>query len=176
MTVTLRWAPLKTQTGLPRPSDIHLGCLWQANDGAAGVLHILGNATSAPGRAAPRQVLRLGGRDEREGQTIFVDLGALLTFKRFFVFAHGLHGAPEWALLRPVLTVAARTGEQLTIRLGDAPPSAQICVVASFHVVQDDVIIRRENDFIEGTLADAAVRYGWSLEWNPDRTTLRDAR
>jgi uncharacterized protein involved in tellurium resistance len=113
-------------------------------------------------------------RDEREGQTIFVDPGALPTFKRFFVFVYGQHGAPKWALLRPVLTVAARTGEHLTIRLGEAPPSARICVAASFHVVQGDVIIRRENDFIDGAQADAAVRYGWSLEWNPDRATLRD--
>ncbi|WP_131773804.1 TerD family protein [Protofrankia symbiont of Coriaria myrtifolia] len=174
MTVTLQWALLKTQTGLPRPSNIHLGCLWQANDAAAGLMQDLGDTVSAPGHAAPRQVLRLGRRDELEGQTIFVDLGALLTFRRFFVFAYGLHTAPEWSLLRPVLTVAARTGEQLTIRLGDAPPRARICVVASFHVAQDDVIIRRENDFLEGVQADVAVRHGWSLEWSPGGETLRD--
>ncbi len=179
MTVTLRWSPLTTRTGLPRPSDIHLGCLWQANDGAAGVIQILGNAPgalSAPGRGASRQVLRLGTRDEREGETIFVHLGALATFKRFFVFAYGLRAAPEWSLLRSVLTVAAQTGEHLTLRLGDAPPNARICVVSSFHVVDDDLIIRRENDFMEGTQADAAERYGWSLEWNPDRTTPREIR
>ncbi len=179
LTVTLRWSPLTTRTGLPRPSDLHLGCLWQANDGAAGVIQILGNvpgALSAPGLGAPRQVLRLGTRDERDGETLFVHLGALATFRRFFVFAYGLRAAPEWSLLRSVLTVAAQTGEHLTLRLGDAPPNARICVVSSFHVVDDDLIIRRENDFMEGTQADAAERYGWSLEWNPDRTTPREIR
>nr|MDT0666936.1 hypothetical protein [Micromonospora sp. DSM 115978] len=59
--------------------------------------------------------------------------------------------------------------------LGEAPSSARTCVVASFHMVQDDLVIRRENDFLDGTQADAAARYGWAaLEWNPDGTTLRD--
>ena len=173
MTVTLGWEPLKTSSGLPRPSDIQLGGFWQAGDRAAGVIQTIGNAISAPGALGPRQVLRLGRRDEREGQTIFVDLLALPTFKRFFVFAFGLHGSPEWALLRPVLTVSAPSGEQLTIRLGDAPASARVCVVASFHIVQGDLIIRRENDYLDGLQADAAARYGWALEWNPDGMTPR---
>ncbi|ADP83159.1 TerD family protein [Pseudofrankia inefficax] len=175
LTVTLRWTALTTRTGLPRPSDLQLGCLWQALDGASGVLQTLGGATSAPGAGASgRQVLALTSRDEHEGQTMFVDLRALATFKRFFVFAYGLHGAPEWDLLRPVLTVGARTGESLEIRLGDAPAGSRTCVVASFHVAQDDLVIRREDVFLTGPQAEAALRYGWSLEWTPDGMSLRD--
>jgi uncharacterized protein involved in tellurium resistance len=173
MTITLRWEPLHTSTGLPRPSDLHLGALWQADDQAAGVMQTLGGTISAPGSAGPRQVLRLGRRDEREGQTIFVDLATLPTFRRFFVFVYGQHGSPEWASLRPVLTVLAPSGEQVTMRTGDAPASARVCVLASFHVVQGDLILRRENDFLEGTQAEAAQRYGWTLDWNPDGMTLR---
>jgi uncharacterized protein involved in tellurium resistance len=128
---------------------------------------------SAPGALGPRQVLRLGRRDEREGQTLFVDLAALPTFRRFFVFAYGQHGSPEWEALRPTLTVAAPSGEELALRFGDAPPSARLCVIASFHVVAEDLIIRRENDFLSGLQEDAAARYGWTLEWNPDRMTVR---
>jgi uncharacterized protein involved in tellurium resistance len=173
MTVTLQWEPLKTASGLPRPSDLHLGAFWQSVDRAAGVIQTLGNAISAPGELGPRQVLRLGRRDEREGQTIFVDLAALPTFRRFFVYVFGQHGSPEWALQRPVLTVSAPSGELLTIRLGDAPPSARLCVAVSFHVVQGDLIIRRENDYLDGTQAEAATRYGWALEWNSDGMTPR---
>jgi uncharacterized protein involved in tellurium resistance len=176
MTVTLRWEPLLTASGLPRPSDLQLGCFWQAVDGSAGVLQSLGNAISAPGALGPRQVLRLGRRDEREGQTIFVDLAALPTFRRFFVFAYGQHGSPEWAALRPVLTVNGQPAEQLTIRLGDAPSSPRLCVVASFHMAQGDLIIRRENDYLDGPQSDAAARYGWNLDWNPDGLTLRTPR
>jgi len=175
LTVTLRWTPLTTRTGLPRPSDLQLGCLWQSLDGSAGVLQTLGGATSAPGAgAAGRRVLALTPRDEREGQKMFVDLRALATFKRFFVFAYGLHGAPEWDLLRPELTVESRTGENLEIRLGEAPAGARTCVVASFHIAQDDLVIRRENDFLPGPQAEAAARYGWVLDWTPDGMTLRD--
>jgi stress response protein SCP2/uncharacterized protein involved in tellurium resistance len=173
MTVTLRWEPLSTSSGLPRPSDLQLGCLWQAGDRAAGVMQTLGNSISAPGLLGPRQVLRLGRRDEREGQTIFVDLAALQEFRRFFVFAYGLHGSPEWEALRPEIVVTAPSGENLTMRLGTASPSARICVVASFHVSADDLVIRREDVFLDGTQADAAARYGWTLEWNPDGMTLR---
>ncbi len=173
MTVTLHWESLTTSSGLPRPSDLHLGCFWQAGDRAAGVMQTLGNAISAPGLLGPRQVLRLGRRDEREGQKIFVDLAALPEFRRFFVFVYGRHGSPEWEALRPELVVTAPTGEHLTMRLGTASPSARICVVASFHVSGDDLVIRRENDFLDGTQADAAARHGWTLEWNPDGMTLR---
>jgi len=184
MTVTLRWTPLTTRTGLPRPSDIHLGCLWQAADGqagtgapgtsTAGLLQTLGNAVSAPGRGARHQVLRLGRRDERDGQTLFADLATLPTFKRFFVFAYGLRGVPEWESLRALVTVDA--AEHLTMRLGEAPPHARVCVVGSFHIVEDELVIRRENDFVEGTQADAAARYGWALDWTPDGTALREGR
>ncbi|WP_045877983.1 TerD family protein [Pseudofrankia sp. DC12] len=175
LTVTLRWTALTTRTGLPRPSDLQLGCLWQSLDGSSGVLQTLGGATSAPGSGVSgRQVLALTPRDEHEGQTTFVDLHALATFKRFFAFAYGLHGAPEWDLLRPVLTVGARTGENLEIRLGAAPAGSRTCVVASFHVAQDDLVIRREDEFLAGPQAEAALRYGWSLDWNPDGMSLRD--
>jgi uncharacterized protein involved in tellurium resistance len=73
-----------------------------------------------------------------------------------------------------VLTVSARTGENVEIRLGEAPASARTCVVASFHLAQDDLIIRREDDFLPGPPSEAAPRYGWTLDWNPDGLTLRD--
>lgn len=175
MTVTLHWEPLLTANRLPRPSDIQLGCFWEASDrDVAGVIQTLGNAISAPNLQGRRQVLRLGRRDEREGQTIFVDLVGLQDFRRFFVFAYGLHGSPEWEALRPELDVTAPTGERLTIRLGTTALSARLCVAASFHVSDGDLVIRRENDFVEGTQAAAAARYGWTLDWNPDGMTLRD--
>ncbi|MEX5633354.1 hypothetical protein [Parafrankia sp. FMc2] len=174
MTVSLRWTPLRTRTGLPRPANIHLGCLWQALDGAAGVIQQHGGSVSGTGRAG-RQVLRLVGRDERAEQTIFVDLATLATFKRFFVFVYGLHRSPEWDLLRPVVAVTTRGGEELTIRLGQPPEDARTCIAVSFHVVGDDLVIRRENDFVDGPQATAAARYGWSLEWNEDGTAPRDA-
>jgi uncharacterized protein involved in tellurium resistance len=173
MTITLTWEPLQTSSGLPKPSDLHLAAFWQANDRSEGLMQTLGGAISAPGAAGPRQVLRLGRRDEREGQTIFVDLATLASFKRFFVFAYGQHGSPDWAALRPLLTVAAPSGEQLTMRPGDAPPGARLCVVASFHVVQGDLVLRRENDFVTGMPSDAAFRYGFDLDWNPEGLTLR---
>jgi uncharacterized protein involved in tellurium resistance len=173
MTITLTWEPLQTSSGLPKPSDLHLAAFWQAADRSEGLMQTLGGAISAPGAAGPRQVLRLGRRDEREGQTIFVDLATLPTFKRFFVFAYGQHGTPGWAALRPALTVAAPSGEQLSMRLGDAPPGARLCVVASFHVVQGDLVLRREDDFLAGLHPDAAQRYGFDLDWNPDGMTLR---
>jgi uncharacterized protein involved in tellurium resistance len=175
LTVTLRWESLTTASGLPRPSDLHLGAFWQAVDHHEGVMQTLGNTISAPGASGSRQVLRLGRRDERDGQTIFVDLATLPIFRRFFVFAYGQHGTPEWASLRPELLVEAPTGARLTLRPGETSSAARLCVLASFHVVGEDLIVRRENDYVDGTESDAAVRYGWHLDWNPDGMTLRAA-
>jgi uncharacterized protein involved in tellurium resistance len=48
--------------------------------------------------------------------------------------------------------------------------------VASFHVFANDLIIRRENDYFDGLQAEAAARYGWTLEWNADGMTPRATR
>ena len=176
MTLTLTWDALLTASGLPRPSDLHLAALWQADDRASGLMATLDGATTAPGELGPRQVLRLGRRSEREGQTVFVDLAALPSFRRVFVVVYGQHGAPEWEALRPVLRVAASTGEELAIRLAAAPSAARVCVLVSFHVDGEDLVIRREDAFAEGGLAEVAPRYGWDLEWNPDGMTPRVER
>ena len=35
------------------------------------------------------------------------------------------------------------------------------------------VVLRRENDFVTGMPSDAASRYGFDLDWNPEGLTLR---
>ncbi len=118
-------------------------------------------------------MLALNRRDEVEGHAIFADLAALPTFRRFFVYVYGQHGAPEWGLLRPSLTVQAPSGQTLAIRPGDVPSGARLDVLASFHVVAGDLIIRREDAYTEATLSDAAARFGWELDWAPDGMGLR---
>ena len=113
-------------------------------------MQTLGNTISAPGAAGPRQVLRLGRRDEREGQTIFVDLATLPTFRRFFVFAYGQHGSPDWGALRPQLdgrravrrgAVDAPRGRDRPVRGCAWSPRSTWC--------RADLVVRRENDFVD---------------------------
>ncbi|HEU0104433.1 MAG TPA: hypothetical protein VFR07_19150, partial [Mycobacteriales bacterium] len=69
----LTWSTLPTdqrslQAGLRRSTDVHLGVLWETNDGHQGVVQSLGDSFLAPGWGST--LLRLGPRSETEGETV----------------------------------------------------------------------------------------------------------
>ncbi len=174
--LTLTWSTLPTDqrsvsAGLRRSTDLHLGCLWEMNDGHAGAVQTLGDgAEAAPGYGST--VLRLGGRAEAEGQTLTVSLRHVSALKRFLVYAYAYSGQPEWQALAPVLTATLRGGVSLEVRLDSqpSPPDAGICAIASVHRVGGVLVLRREAELLAGQQQDVAVMYGWDLPWASGRT------
>ncbi|GAB3694628.1 hypothetical protein GCM10028814_34790 [Angustibacter aerolatus] len=169
---TLRWQRLVTSTGLLRASDVHLGCLWQTTNGYSGAVMSDG-ALSAPGFGA-RQVLSLGMRSEDDGELLLADLANLDLMQRLLFFAYGKHADPDWTALRPELVVRLPTGGRLELRVG-APdvPGARCLAVASAHLVDGDVILRREHEFVAGPPREVALAYGWDLAWTDGGTVVR---
>lgn len=172
--LTLTWSTLPTdqrsvQAGLRRSTDIHLGALWEMNDGASGAVQELGGGdVAAPGYGST--VLRLGGRSETEGQTLTVALRQVGDLKRLLVYAYAISGQPEWDALAPVLSATLRGGVSVDARLDPAPPGAGTCAIASLHRVGGVLVLRREAEFLPGQQQDVAEAYGWDLPWASGRT------
>lgn len=174
MQLTLTWSTLPTdqrsvQAGLRRSTDIHLGALWETNDGQSGALQTLGDgATAAPGYGST--VLRLGGRSETEGQTLTVALKQVGDLKRLLVYAYAISGQPEWDALAPLLSLTLRGGVSVDMRLDPAPRGAGTCAIASVHRVGGVLVVRREAEFVHGQQQQVAEAYGWDLPWASGRT------
>ena len=172
--LTLTWSTLPTdqrsvQAGLRRSTDVHLGALWEMNDGQSGAVQTLGDgATAAPGYGST--VLRLGGRSETEGQTLTVALRQVGDLKRLLVYAYAISGQPEWDALAPLLSLTLRGGISVEMRLDQAPPGAGTCAIASVHRVGGVLVVRREAEFLAGQQQQVAEAYGWDLPWASGRT------
>lgn len=167
--LTLLWStsptdPRSAAAGLSRSTDLHLGCLWEMNDGHSGVLQLLAGGPDAA-RAQGSTVLRLGPRSETEGQTLTASLKHIGMLKRMVLFAYAASGRPEWNALAPMLTADLRGGVTIDMRFGHAPPDAGTCVLASVHRVAGTLVLRREALHLPGQQSAVAYEYGWDLPW-----------
>ncbi len=172
--LALTWSTLPTDqrsvsAGLRRSTDLHLGALWEMNDGQSGAVQTLGDGTTAaPGYGST--VLRLGGRSETEGQTLTVALRAVGDLKRLLLYAYAISGRPEWDALAPLLAATLRGGISVEMRLDAAPPGAGTCALLSLHRVGGVLVVRREAEFFPGQQQQVAEAYGWDLPWASGRT------
>jgi len=168
---TLPTDPRSVQAGLKRSTDIHIGVVWELNDGTQGVVQSLGDSFAAPGWGST--VLRLGARSESEGETVTVALNHVHTLKRLVVFAYARKGRPEWEALAPQLVVELKGGVEVHMGLDPAPADATIAVLASLHRVGKELVLRREAEFLAGQQSAVAEAYGWDLPWASGRTVPR---
>lgn len=172
--LTLRWSTMPTDprsaaAGLSRSTDVHLGCLWEMNDGHSGVVQSLAGGADAA-RAHGSTVLRLGPRSETDGETLTASLKHIGLLKRMVLFAYAVSGRPEWDALSVGLTAELKGGATIDMRFGDTPVDAATCALASIHRVGGTLVVRREAAFLTGQQSEVAQAYGWDLPWASGRT------
>ncbi len=172
--LTLYWSTMPTDprsaaAGLRRSTDVHLGCLWEMNDGVTGVIQSLGGGADAA-RSHGSTVLRLGPRSETEGETLTASLKHIGLLKRMLVFAYAVSGHPEWDALGIGLTTELRDGVTVDMRFPDAPAGAATCALASIHRVGGTLVLRREAEYLLGQQSEVAAAFGWHLPWAAGRT------
>ncbi|GMA87535.1 hypothetical protein GCM10025868_27850 [Angustibacter aerolatus] len=94
--------------------------------------------------------------------------------QRLLFFAYGKHADPDWTALRPEPGGAPADRRATRARVG-APdvPGARCLAVASAHLVDGDVILRREHEFVAGPPREVALAYGWDLAWTDGGTVVR---
>lgn len=156
----------------PPPVDLDLGCLYELEDGTAGVVQALGSAFDATDRAGAR-VIWLDG-DDRSGATtggenLFVDLQHVAQVRRILVFATIYSGAASWAAVNGVVTLYPPTGPEIEVRLDDADPTARICAIALIENGSSGLQVSREVRYVRGNQQTLDEAYGWGLTWTRGR-------
>lgn len=170
--VTLEWDRPRTRGGVQSSTDVHLGCLWQTTTDHSGLVQSRGGLLSAPGFGA-RQVLRLGPRSEDEGEPLTVDLATVDSMARLLLFAHGQRTPPPWQALGVRLTLHLPSGARVLMWPSAPSEPATSIAIASVHVVDGDLVVRREDEPIAGPAREVALAYGWDLDWSADGTVPR---
>jgi tellurite resistance protein TerA len=177
MHLTLTWStlppdPRAAAAGLRRSTDLHLGCLWEMNDRSSGLIQTFAEGNLSA-RCEGNTVLRLGARSETEGQTLTLAVRHLSLLRRMVVFAYADNGFPQWATLAPLLTGQLRDGVIIECRFGPPPDWGTICAIASLHRVGGVLVLRRENEYLNGQQQTVGEVFGFDLPWVAGRTVRR---
>lgn len=177
--VNLNWnaRPASANRGLfkrPEPAiDLDLGCLYEFTDGSKGVVQALGRAFSASPRGVAEPVIRLDGDDRSgsnsEGENLFINLAYAGQIRRVLVFALIYEGAANWAAADGLVTLYPATGPQIEVRLDEPRDGARICGIALLEQAGDDLSVRREVNYINGSQSRLDAAYGWGMNWAPGR-------
>jgi tellurite resistance protein TerA len=177
--VNLNWnaRPANASRGLfkrPEPAiDLDLGCLYEFTDGSKGVVQALGRAFSASPRGVAEPVIRLDGDDRSgsnaEGENLFINLAYAHQIRRVLVFALIYEGAANWAAADGVVTLYPASGPQIEVRLDEPRDGARICGIALLEQAGDDLSVRREVNYINGSQSRLDAAYGWGMNWAPGR-------
>jgi len=179
MRINLNWnaRPAGTGRGLfhrPEPPiDLDLGCLYEFTDGSKGVVQALGRAFSASPRGVAEPVIRLDGDDRSgsnaEGENLYINLAHAQQIRRVLVFALIYEGAANWAAANGVVTLYPASGPQVEVRLDEARDGARICGIALLEQSGNDLSVRREVNYIDGSQSKLDAAYGWGMNWAPGR-------
>lgn len=153
--------------------DLDLGCLYEFTDGSKGVVQALGNAFSAKGSFTDKQVIWLDGDDRSGsnsgGENLFLDLEYSRYIRRILVFASIYSGAPNWAAANGVVTLFPASGPEVEVRLDEHDPRSSMCAIALLENTGNEVSVRREVRYIQGTQSALDRTYQWGMNWTPGR-------
>jgi tellurite resistance protein TerA len=171
MRVALVWKPRVNAAGVRLSSDLHLGGLWQTRARDEGIIQALGDHVAAPGYGA-RQVARMGPRSE-DREEMVVDTKHLPVFRRFFLYAYTSRDeVADWASYDPELRIEERSGATTTVPVELAPSGAGSVMALSVHVLEDRLVLRREDEVGRRT-RDLAASYGFDVEWDTSGRSTR---
>ncbi len=157
---------LRSNTSL----DLDLGCLWELADGSKGVIQALGSQFGALDQPP---FISLDGDDRSGsnvgGENLLINLSQVNWFRRILVFAYIYEGAPSWDKAQGVVTLFPSSGPQIEIHLDENAGGARFCAIALLQNMGNDLSVRREVQYIQGSQATVDQAYGWGLQWTGAR-------
>jgi len=171
MRLNLSWTSGAAKKGFFKKSsgiDLDLGCLYEFADGSKGVVQALGNAFTAG--VGGRTIIQLDGDDRSgsntAGENLHVDLSRAGDIRRILFFAFIYEGVPNWAAADGVVTVHPASGPTIETRLDATSDQARMCAIALLdRQGGDDLVLQRENRYIDGGQRKLDEAYGWGLRW-----------
>lgn len=171
MRVNLNWNSGKSGGLFKKSSaiDLDLGCLYELKDGTRGVVQALGNSFGS--LTAPPYV-QLDGDDRSGsasgGENLSINLEHLGDLKRILVFAYIYEGVPAWDKADGVVTIYPQGAAPIEVLLDDVS-AARSCAIALLESNGQELSIRREVRYIDGSQRALDEAYGWGMNWQTGR-------
>ncbi|WP_308011495.1 tellurium resistance protein, partial [Tsukamurella sp. M9C] len=171
MRVNLNWTQGKKGLfGGGNAVDLDLACFYELRNGDRGGVQALGNSFGSIDRP-PFIQLDADDRSGRSqgGENLHINLAHLDDFVRILIFAYIYEGTPNWASANGVVTLFPPGGPEVEVRLDNPDRRAISCAIAQLHVVNGELTVTREVQYIHGSQRAVAEAYNWGLNFTPGR-------
>ncbi|MGX6605937.1 TerD family protein [Micromonosporaceae bacterium Da 78-11] len=153
--------------------DLDLAALYEYTDGSKGVVQALGETFRDRHTFGGDPICWLDGDDRSGtnsgGENLFVDLRHAAAVRRILVFTFIYQGAPNWAAANGVVTVRPAAGPEIEVLLDEHDDRASMCAIAMLENSGNDLVVRREVQYVTGGHKALDERYGWGMRWSPGR-------
>lgn len=155
--------------------DLDLCALYQLTDGAAGVVHPLGNNFGAL-HAPP--YIQLDGDDRTggvaAGENMTINLDHQDRIKRILIFVTVYAGARSFEGLSATVTLQPQHGAPVDFTLDACTVPSNVCALAMITNTGSELVVQREARYLvpePGVSPQRTVdhAYGWGLDWSPAR-------
>ncbi|MFE3887685.1 TerD family protein [Streptomyces lydicus] len=155
--------------------DLDLCALYELTDGAAGVVHPLGNNFGAL-HAPP--FIQLDGDDRTgavaSGENLTINLDHRARIKRILIFVTVYAGARSFEGLSATVTLQPRHGAPVDFSLDACTVPSTVCALALITHSGGELVVQREARYLvpePGVSPQRTVdhAYGWGLDWSPAR-------
>lgn len=164
---------LKRLTGAGQSSaiDLDLACLYELTDGTKGVVQALGNTFRSRNAGPP--IITLDGDDRSGsstgGENLRIDLSRLAEIRRILIFTYIYEGTPNWAGADGVVTLYPQGSAPIEVRLDESSPQARTCAIAMLDNTGNDLSVRREVRYVNGSQSELDQAYAWGMKWSAGR-------
>ncbi len=155
--------------------DLDLCALYELTDGAAGVIHPLGNNFGSL-HAPP--YIQLDGDDRTgavaAGENMTINLDHQARIKRILIFVTVYAGARSFEGLSATVTLQPQHGAPVDFSLDACTVPSKVCALALITNTGSELVVQREARYLvpepgvspQRTIDNA---YGWGLDWSPAR-------
>ncbi|MEU6332674.1 TerD family protein [Streptomyces sp. NPDC047049] len=155
--------------------DLDLCALYELTDGAAGVVHPLGNNFGAL-HAPP--FIQLDGDDRTgavaAGENLTINLDHQARIKRILIFVTVYAGARSFEGLSATVTLQPQHGAPVDFSLDACTVPSTVCALALITHTGGELVVQREARYLvpePGVSPQRTVdhAYSWGLDWSPAR-------
>lgn len=155
--------------------DLDLCALYELTDGAAGVIHPLGNNFGAL-HAPP--YIQLDGDDRTgavaAGENMTINLDHQARIKRILIFVTVYAGARSFEGLSATVTLQPQHGAPVEFSLDACTVPSRVCALALITNTGSELVVQREARYLVPEPGVSPQRtidkaYGWGLDWSPAR-------
>ncbi|MGW1377417.1 TerD family protein [Streptomyces sp. NPDC002446] len=153
--------------------DLDLCALYELADGAAGVVHPLGNNFGAL-HAPP--YIQLDGDDRTgavaAGENLTINLDHQARIKRILIFVTVYAGARSFEGLSATVTLQPQYGAPVEFSLDACTVPSNVCALALISHTGSELVVQREARYLVPEPGISPQRtvdyaYGWGLDWSP---------